>query len=386
MSCALCDKPISNSDAYFELKCGLHLGHSHHGTLKCATCDKPAPDVHPPPPAQAVKGPMPVIVASRSTERYDRMLKREQTEPLAPVQAKRGYASSFIGGLLSKVSVLMASGGPVEDSSDPFVLLGARVPLKEVMVGRHAIGITELINDHGVTINDFFCNGYSIGDMCEAFPARMTRENGLDVLGNLGMHEEHFRRLPELAQIGIARDKLGYSPSDMVRRFGLEYKSPKTEDGWTLAELVRVGMDMPLIMEAGLKHRHEWEELKQTGTAQEVALFKATPALVSSLVIAVVHPPLPLAVQEQPQQQQQQYQSARNLLYSAPAMQKQPPVVVVAAAAAAAKMPREQQATVATPAVKMAIAEPVLIPPQILAQAKKQQQYTGPRLLPKKMA
>ena len=291
MSCALCDKPISNDDSFFELNCGVHLGHAHHKSLKCGCTNQNVG-------SSLVAPSSPSVVSSK----HARMLNRDATEPLVPRQ--HGPVSSFIGTILSSVSQLVAASAPVEESNDPFVLLRARVPLTRVMVEKHAIGIAELINDHGVTINDFFGNGYTIGDMCDAFPTRMNTETGLDVLGSLGMHEEHFRRLPQLSQIGLVRDRLGYVPADMVRRFGYQYANPSS-GGWTLSELVSVGLDMPLVMEAGLVRRNQWEELKQTGTPAELALFGATPALVSSLAAPVVDPPPAAAASMQAPVQQQ---------------------------------------------------------------------------------
>lgn len=291
----------------------------------------------------------------------------------------------FVGAVLSGVSQMVAASAPVEESTDPFVLLKAQVPLASIMVGKHAIGIAELINDHGVTINDFFGNGYTIGDMCDAFPTRMNPQGGLDVLSNLGMHEEHFRRFPQLSQIGIVKDRLGYTPADMVRRFGYQYKSPVTQGGWTLSELVSVGLTMPLVIEAGMTHRNQWEELKQTGTPAELALFGATPALIAALAVSAPAPlpplvqaatptPIPIAL-HQPQQ---------------PMMNVWPVMVPHSQLLSVAQQQQQQQLHVPLPPQPpqpLHVAEPVIIPPQILAQAAAVQQQAmnrGPRLVPRR--
>ncbi len=325
---------------------------------------------------------MPETASAVVSSKHMRMLHRDTSEPLIPKQ--RGPVSAFVGAVLSSVSQMVAASAPVEESTDPFVLLKAQVPLTSIMVGKHAIGIAELINDHGVTINDFFANGYTIGDMCDAFPTRMNPQggSGLDVLSNLGMHEEHFRRFPQLSQIGIVRDRLGYVPADMVRRFGYQYANPSA-GGWTLSELVSVGLTMPLVIEAGLTHRNQWEELKQTGTAAELALFGAAPSLIAALTVAAQQQPQPqqqtLVPAVQPLQQQQPVMNVwpvmvpHNQLFSAvqltvPVQQQPPP---------------QQQLN-----VPVHVAEPVIIPPQILAQATAVQQQQamnrGPRLVPRR--
>lgn len=333
MSCVICRKDILDSEAMFEMTCGKHLAHASHNSVKCTSAEcgggSSSNDGGGGGGGKAVTG------ESEETRRRKARMPMRVNEPLNPrAAASAGDASGrgsegsslrkWIGSMLASVAGIKASTSgvaPHEMGDDPFVLIRSRVPLKEVLVEKHGYDITELINDHGVTINDFFGNGYTMAEMCDAFSSRMNKQDGLNVLTGLGMHEGHFRSVPEMAQLNIVQKVLGYKPKDMIERFGYVYRSPVTEGGWTLPELLMVGLKLPDVMRAGLRFDVQWNELKSTAaTQQQWEQFGETPEIVASLLPAAGYAP--------PQQQQyyhhpQPVQSQSH--YQQPQLQPQQP-------------------------------------------------------------
>jgi hypothetical protein len=264
--------------------------------------------------------------------------------------------------MLTSISKIISNGKPPFESNDPFVLLEARAPLKEVVVDTHGIGITEMINDWGVTINTFFDNGYTLEDMCDAFGDRLNDKEGIDVLCALGMHQDHFRRLPEYAQVGIAQSRLGYVPMDMVKRFGYVYHSPLTEDGWTLPELASVGITFPIAVQGGLQHQTQWEELKQTATDQrQIIQFGATAERLNKLLPSLYSQQL--AVHEQ-------YTPVGGPLYATPNVRGSSNVSVHSSSSSSQQPPTSSRGFHRCPQT----------PPSAISQHKS----NAPRLVPRK--
>jgi transposase len=177
------------------------------------------------------------------------------------------------------------------------------VPLKEI-VERHGYDITELINDHGITINDFLRNGYALGEMCDAFSSRMNEREGMDVLYYLGVAAEHIRLMP----METLRSRLGYRP-EMLEILGYRFAP---SGAWTIADMIGVGLTMPLVIKAGMQTAADWERLKAASapvTLQMLQAFGVTPELEASLVTRA---DLPSAVAVQ-QQQQPVYHSEASL-------------------------------------------------------------------------
>ena len=301
MSCAVCNDPILNHQSFFELTCGRHSAHSIHDTIDCSICNgKPVYD--------PVRG---AVVSDKNRDSEATLHRkanqaRRLGEPLNPraiVMANQSGVARFIGAVLSGIAHVKSAASGESPSAiydrDPFAILKAKESLKDVMVARCGYDITELINDHGVTINDFFAHGYTMSQLCEAFHTRMNKESGLDVLSNLGLQAEHFRACPAQTQIGAIQHYLGYEPRrDLVDRFGYRYYE---NDAWTIPQLVGVGLTMQDLVDTGLTLKSQWEKLVDTATSPEqvVKEFKATAALLDGLKVDPV-----------PQQQQQQSQLA----------------------------------------------------------------------------
>jgi hypothetical protein len=189
----------------------------------------------------------------------------------------------------------MDASKPDKESGDPFVLLASRIPLRE-LVNKHGFDITELINDHGVTINDFFRSGYTLGEMCDAFSSRMNQREGMDVLYYLGVAAEHIRALPQLMPVEVLRDKLGYKP-EMLQTLGFSYE--EAANVWTIPDMIRVGLTMPLVMKAGLCTRSGWDRLKATASTHlQLLAFGATPDV--EAILDMVSPPAVAQQQQQP--------------------------------------------------------------------------------------
>jgi hypothetical protein len=176
MSCVFCKKPIDDTQAFLELSCGKHLGHSHHGSLKCVDYACVAISSHVLPEAVAAAAAAAPQVTMRSDAELRAISAARVGEPLNPPSS--GGLRKLAGGVMRYVSKLIDSNKPDKEASgDPFTLLQARIPLRD-LVGKHGYDITELINDHGVTVNDFFRSGYTLGEMCDAFSSRMNPREG----------------------------------------------------------------------------------------------------------------------------------------------------------------------------------------------------------------
>lgn len=293
MSCAYCGKAISNTQGYIQLRCNVHLAHSSHEKLSCpvvgcgvsheeAAAAKIATSVSP-----STGGEDPEVVRRKAAAAT------RIREPLVPFRP--GKVGQFIGGVMRTVSKISSASVPDHDSNDPFTLLKARVPLADV-VNKRGFDITELINDYGVTINDFFGNGYAMSEMCDAFSSRMNSTEGMDVLYHLGISAEHFRLLPQYVQVDVLRKKLGYE-ARMLPQLGYTF----TAGAWTLPQMLSVGLTMPLVTQCGLQFRNDWEQLKAGATPEQLHQFGWCKPLEDALIDGVI-PSIP----SYPQQQQQQ--------------------------------------------------------------------------------
>jgi hypothetical protein len=283
MSCAYCNKSIANTEVYWELDCGKHLGHGTHQSIACPVvgCGKAVGTAAQlAPTGQQKTGSAHVSSAeleARARRRAANASRR--TEPLSPPQ--RSAIGSFFGEVLRIAGRVTEASIPDEESGDPYALLRAKVPL-ETLVAKHGFDITELINDHGVTIADFFENGYTIGEMCNAFGSRMNRAEGMNVLYYLGMTDEFITALPQLSQVETMKSRLGFTPDALVKQLGYSFKpGPRA---WTLPQMLDVGLTMPMVMEQGMRTLQEWQELKATArTNDDLRRFGVTPALEAQL-------------------------------------------------------------------------------------------------------
>lgn len=295
MSCVVCNNKIADAHAFLEMRCGMHLAHSFHQIVRCPhpNCATAA--------ATPVKGQvLPTASrqppAARDEIALRRALSAERAkEPLCPPQIESSTGMKLVSGFMRTVTRLSETFKPDSESSDPFTLLAARVPLVDIR-DKHGMDITEMINDYGVTINDFFKHGYALGDMCDAFSSRMNTQEGMDVLYFLGIGSEHFRVCPELVQPQVIRTKLGYVPQHLLQ-LGFQFDS---NFRWTIPEMVRVGLTMPILMEAGLTLAADWAQIKATATLPgQLTEFGVTRALEAQLVAPAVQ------LQQQPQPQPQ---------------------------------------------------------------------------------
>jgi hypothetical protein len=116
----------------------------------------------------------------------------------------------------------------------------------------------------------------------------------MDVLYYLGVAAEHIRALPQYMPVEMMREKLGYKP-EMLETLGFRYDGSESARMWTLPDMVRVGLNMPLVMKAGLCDRASWERLKATAQSPiQLLAFGATPDMEAILdVVAPAPAPLP---------------------------------------------------------------------------------------------
>lgn len=291
MSCGICKKGLLDTDIQIELDCGKHLAHAVHDSFDCAECTATG----------ATTRPIASKAEPSAVERRKQLSAARIGEPLGTNRHSGGggAAAPSTGSLiLSSVSaafskhlvpIFSRTGAPVE-SLPPRELLANKVPLAD-LVNKYGYDITELINDHELTINDFFEHEYTVGEMIDAFSSRMNAKEGLDVLSALGIQAEHFRCVPELVMADLMRKKIGYKPSDLVDRFHFQYKSPVThpEEAWTLQEMIDAGLTFEDVMRAGMQCEVQWNELKQTAAPLVLPRlekqFGITPELVKNQLI-----------------------------------------------------------------------------------------------------
>ena len=220
-------------------------------------------------------------------------MKARYNEPLKPLSIRQNAVAAVCASVLETIGNLVDRNKPDTQSRNPRVLLDQRIPLTQ-LVNEHGMDITELINDHGITINDFFERGYTMSHMCDAFSSRLNKKDGLAALYALGMSVDHFTVVPQYVQEPVMREKLGYEPSWLLK-FGYRFDPNKH----TLTQLVGLGLTMPLVMNAGLRTRSQWEYLKRTpggASRNDLAKFGCTPQLEAELLLD-----LPLEQHPQPQ-------------------------------------------------------------------------------------
>lgn len=325
MSCGICKKGLLDTDIQIELECGKHLAHSVHNSFDCLECSPPGKTID-----GAVLGGGGGKADSSAIERRKQLSAQRVGEPLVggggggrqPVeQSSSSSILSSVTTAFSKhvVPLFSRTGAPLE-SLPPRELLAKKVPLAD-LVSRYGYDITELINDHQLTINDFFEHEYTIGEMIDAFSSRMNAREGLDVLSALGIQAEHFRCVPDLVMADVMKKRIGYKPSDLVDRFHFQYKSPVTqpEEAWTLQEMVNAGLTFEDVRRAGMQCEVQWNELKQTaaplalprlerefGISQELIKSQLIPEAISAQMATGF-----LTAQRIREQQQQQEQRQR---------------------------------------------------------------------------
>lgn len=237
----------------------------------------------------------------RETAQRIGMLQESLNEPLRPPHASNVFskaAASLIRGTTSWFN----SGKTSETSTDPHYLLKRRYPL-EKMVGEKGLGLTELINSFGVNINDFLINGYTIEDMCLAFP-RMNKRQGIEALQVLGLSSEHFRLIPDSVCPAAMAEYIGYHPDHLLTQFGYTF-APASRGGWTLPQMLHSGLTMKHVIDAGLRYISEWSELIRGATPEQMTRFGFNKALFpriqkdpQPLPQPVIHPPAHVDVHE----------------------------------------------------------------------------------------
>jgi hypothetical protein len=277
MTCVYCPLPIKDTDVYWMLKCKKHLAHATHGTSRCTVCAQGSVSVE-------ASASVPVSQQSSNDQQYhDSRARRlannaaRSKEPLVPYDPSP--VQGWFAGVLRVAGRLGEANIPDEESEDPVALLDAKVPLQTIRQ-KHGFDITELIKDYGVTIADFFRNGYTMGEMCDAFHSRMNPQEGMRVLYCLGMTDEYISARAEQSQVPIMKERLGFNVESLLR--DLEYKF--VPGRWTLPQMLEVGLTMPVVMKAGLSTVSEWMQLANTAqTEEDYMAFGVTPELELSL-------------------------------------------------------------------------------------------------------
>ena len=299
MSCVYCPHAIKNTDVFWELKCGKHLAHGTHGTTTCKVCSRvEAPVVASPMPVQAdvhmdqpsgmpADEPQGAPVSKAELDARARRLANNmvrRAEPLKPYEPS--LIAGWMGSILRVAGRVAEASLPDDESGDPLALLAASVPL-QTMVRKHGFDITELINDHGVTIADFFRNGYTIGEMCDAFGSRMNASEGMRVLYYLGMTDEYLTAMPQQSQVDVMKVRLGFNVESLIRDLDFKFMPGR----WTLPQMLDVGLTMPVVMQQGMRTTDEWSELRATARNQsDLVRFGVTPHLEAQLVQPYVPP------------------------------------------------------------------------------------------------
>ena len=291
-ACAICNKPIADTELLFTLQCDRHVAHGTHQTTLCPVVGCGVQGV------SVVGVPMQTgLVASphvSAAELQARARRLEQaavrrSEPL--VLKEPGFIESALGWTLKIASSIAQSGVPDDENSDPRVLLKAGVPLK-TLVQKHGFDITELINDHRITIRDFFTNGYDMNDMCGAF-SRMDRIEGMDVLWVLGMTDAYLTQCPALSQVETMKARLGFTPDHLVEKLGYRF----VPGAWTIPQMIDAGLTMTRVKKEGLRTKQEWQQLAATARGnQDLLLFGVTQELVDDLLDEDAEPPSSILV------------------------------------------------------------------------------------------
>jgi hypothetical protein len=309
MTCVYCPHPIKNSEVYWELKCGRHMAHGSHGTTVCRVCTRTeataaaaavdavydsgeTPTLHQrledlkqgqqEPVGRAPASSSASIVPAHEQAARDRRIANNvarRSEPLRPYEPS--LIEGWFGSLLGVAGRVEEASLPDEESGDPVALLNAGVPLA-TLVRKHGFDITELINDPpAVTIADFYRNGYTMGEMCDAFASRMNTTEGMRVLYFLGMTDEYISARPHQSQVAVMKERLGFNVESLIR--DLDYRF--VPGRWTLPQMVEVGLTMPVVMRMGMRTWDEWLELRATAeTMDDLDQFGATPQLEAKLI------------------------------------------------------------------------------------------------------
>jgi len=300
MTCVYCPHPIKDSEVYWPLKCGRHLAHGTHGTSRCTVCSKIGGEAAPPATPSGSQ-PAPQAVAScnetsgdpRDPQHPSRVRRLAQnaarrTEPLKPYEPATNV-EGWAGQLLRVFGRVAESSIPDDESEDPVALLDARIPL-QTLVRKHGFDITELINDYAVDISDFFRNGYTIGEMCDAFDSRMNPTEGMRVLYFLGMTDEFISARPDQAQVPIMKARLGFNVDKLLSDLDYRFVAGR----WTLPQMLEVGLTMPVVMAKGMQTQEEWLQLQNTRASDvDLIRFGVTPELEARLQRV----PLPVQVE-----------------------------------------------------------------------------------------
>ena len=192
---------------------------------------------------------------------------------------ERGYIGSLIEWGVKTAASLAESGVPDDESSNPYKLLKAGVPLT-TLVHKHGFDITELINDHRVTIRDFFTNGYTMSDMCTAF-SRMNRDEGMDVVWVLGMTDAYLTQCPSLSQVDVMKSQLGFTPQHLIDKLGYQF----VPGAWTMPQMIDAGLTMEIVKRQGMRTIQEFQQLASTARGTEDLIrFGVTQALIDDLL------------------------------------------------------------------------------------------------------
>ncbi len=290
MSCVICNNKITDIQIYHELECDSHLAHGacSKGVTRCPdqVCRARLGFVGIGVGSGQQQQPA-VLLPTEVLQRRARCADREREE-LIPSQPP-GRIKAFFGGILNVGGWLSDASKADHQSTCGKTLLASGVPLAS-FIDNHGLDITELVNDHQVTIVDFLDNEHTIAEMCDAFPSRMNAKDGSQVLCALGVTDEFFRDVPDMMNIPLLQTRLGYTPEWLPAMFGYRFTPGK----WTLPQMNYVGLSMPLVMQSGMTYQSEWAALKQSATSErDLQNFGWTPQLEAQLLPDPQLPPPP---------------------------------------------------------------------------------------------
>lgn len=248
--CTVCNEMIEPSkQAWSENTCGVHYAHTacvraHETEFGCSECD----------PSLAV---VPKVVDDDEPTLESIDLKEEEDVPqLETVPAPISLPSA---GIFSSIRRLTSKVGRdnVETSDNPFFLVKNHYPV-EMLLNKKKMGLLNLVNEHGVSIEDFVTAKYTFKELL-GFP-EIDCVEGLGTLIGMGLNYtvlyEHRRQLP----FDELRAKYGLTSQDIIDRLGYQFCVP-SDGGWSAKYLIKSGFNMDQLMACGLEYSFQLDSL-----------------------------------------------------------------------------------------------------------------------------
>lgn len=231
-----------------------------------------------------------------------------------------------------------------KNDKDPFALLNARKPLRDIMV-EHEIGLDHMLRD-GVKISNFLSNGYSLKDLKQfEYVSKMGPARALKTLCiGLGMNANHLRLYPELLPFDEVQKTTQLTKEDIPTLLGLCFIDDSLlqcegDFNWTARDCVNFGITMDDLVDYGLQYKHQYETLMSALTQKEAAAAAKKMGVTKQHLAQLIDLDAMFAEQEAQAQaeaqaqvqwemhQQQQQQQQRKIAHEIRPLRKQPEFV-----------------------------------------------------------